>query len=777
MTRLFCVTGSILSVASLLSAADMQTIPTYENCSIYLRESPLPVGELKLRYRTVGGAWMTGHPLVVSSTDHVPRGSLFGLHAGTSYEVEVADRTGRIAATTFTTWPEQVPIARTISLDAHESNGGPLLIDQSGTADGWIRYIAPPGHVVDGGERDTEAILVRETSFIILEGLTIRGGARHGIRLLKSHDIRISGCDISGFGRVGVQDLAKDGKYYDVNGKAINYDAGIYIEDSGRLTIERTWIHDPRNHANSWFFSHPAGPTAIWTKATGEVVVRWNDLVGSDRHRWNDVMEGWGNGKVDGAFNRDSDIYGNYLAYANDDAIELDGGQCNVRFYGNLIQGTMCGVSTAPNLRGPSWVFGNTIANLSDERGLGSAGIKNGGGSTSSAGITMVYHNTFVGQGGGLSAVGFGSDQDRGMFRAVSRGNVFAVTGCGIQDPYMPEGNDFDGDLFSLPWNAPGKRETKRDCEANGIIAGAGLADPTAGDYRPGAGSPALGKALPIPGFAFLGHDLGAMPADGSRPSPWRPDGLRAVPAELRFHGLLAQAGVREVRVTSPVTQDFRVLMNKACDWLRVEPAQGTLRAGEPSVLRVSLTEQVMEHGGSVPGAFLVRLASGGSVPVTVLADVASTEIDAAAEIEALPGASAFATLKDPDASGGLYLDFVGASKEPGELGVTFAFEVPIDSSYAIAFRVRCPLPLPMHDSLWLSLDGAAPQQCPIAGGPTWQWVHRSGRTGARLPLAAGRHILRIIPREQLDLDAVRVTTLPIPLYERGSTLPPAQSP
>jgi hypothetical protein len=778
--------SSLLGIVLLsghLASAEIRTVPTYENCSVYVTGSQIPAEHLVLRYRLAGSTdWTVGHALAVSLGDPMPRGSLFGLQPDTVYEVGVSDQAGgTVASASFTTWAENVPIATTIRLEQHESNGGPLLIDQGGTATGWIRYVAPPGFITDGGERDTEAVLIQNAAFVILEGLTVRGGARHGIRVANSHDVRISGCDISGFGRIGVQDFAKDGKYYDVKGGAINYDAGIYIDGSGRLTIERNWIHDPRGHANSWFYSHPAGPTAIFAKTNGETVVRWNDLVGSDTHRWNDVMEGYGNGKPDGAYNHDSDIYGNYLAYGNDDGIELDGPQCNVRFYGNMVQGVMCGISTAPNLRGPSWVYGNVVANLADERGLGSAAVKNGGGSTYSKGATYFYHNTFASQGSGISAVGFGSDADRGMFRAVSRNNIFALTSCGIQDRNMPEGNDYDHDLFALPWNLPGRMDTVRACEANGLQAGADLCDPAAGDYRPGAGSPGLGKAAPIPGLEFLGRDLGALPADGSRPVPWRPDGLRASPAEIRFHGLLSQVQAQtvDVHVTSATAQDFTIRMTAACDWLRVEPSSGTLQAGVPAVLRVSVTERAMAHGGSVPGAFIVRLGNGASVPVTVLADVATSALEIAAEAESLPGAADFTVQEAADASGGRYLEFVGAGKSLGPKGVDLAFDVPAEGSYAIAIRVRCPLPVPMHDSMYLGIDGATPEQCPISGGPSWQWVSRTGRNGVRLPLAAGKHTLRLVPREGIDLDAVRVTALPIPLYDRGAVLavttPPGQ--
>jgi hypothetical protein len=778
----FCA-GALAVACSSMQSAELQAVPTYENCSIYLHGSQMPADRLAVRYRSSDSdIWISGHPLVVSSGDDTPRGSLFGLRAGSAYEVQCVEQSGAVVASAaFRTWSESVPIARTIRLDDLDSKGGPVLIDQGGTSDGWIRYIASPGFVTEGGNSDTEAILLQNVGFVMLEGLTVRGGARHGIRLLNSHDIRISNCDIAGFGRVGVQDLAKDGKYYDAKGGAINYDAGIYIDGSGRLTIERNWIHDPRNHANSWFFSHPAGPTAIWAKSTGETVVRWNDLVGSDTHRWNDVMEGYGNGKVEGAYNRDSDIYGNYLAFSNDDGIELDGGQCNVRFYGNMIQGVMCGISTAPNLRGPSWVYGNVVANLADERGLGSAAVKNGGGSTHSKGATYFYHNTFASQGSGISAVGFGSDKDRGLFRAVSRNNILALTSCGIQDRINPPGNDFDCDLFALPWNQPGMMDVAGAAEAHGLFVGAGMVDPARGDYRPAASSPATGAAVPIPGFAFMQHDIGALAADGSRPVPWRPEALQALPAELHFHGQLDQALLQplEVRVQSATAQDFVIRQNTACDWLRVEPAAGSLQAGVPMVLRVSLTRQVMTHGGSVPGAFLVRLASGASVPVTVQADVATVQVDVAVEAESLPGAQDFTATEAADASGGRYLAFVGASKELGDKGVDVAFDLPEDGSYAIAFRVRCPLPVPMHDSMYVGFDGAKPEQCPVSGGPSWLWVNRTGRNGVRVPLTAGHHVMRLVPREAIDLDAVRITAIPIPLYERGAVLqamvPPAQ--
>ena len=70
------------------------------------------------------------------------------------------------------------------------------------------------------------------------------------------------------------------------------------------------------------------------------------NFVGSDEHRWNDVIESSNNSAADGGFFRDSDISGNFLAFGNDDGVELEGGGMNVRFYRNKIEGTTCGIST-----------------------------------------------------------------------------------------------------------------------------------------------------------------------------------------------------------------------------------------------------------------------------------------------------------------------------------------------------------------------------------------------------------------------------------------------
>jgi hypothetical protein len=146
--------------------------------------------------------------------------------------------------------------------------------------------------------------------------------------------------------------------------KAINYHAGVEVgRGCSRVVVEGNWIHSPRGTANSWKDGHPAGPQGIILAETGgNNVVRYNDIIGSESHWWNDAIESIRNRSITGGPYRDTDVYGNVLAFANDDGIELDGGQINVRSWHNWITGALCGVSCAPNRKGPSYVFRNLTA-------------------------------------------------------------------------------------------------------------------------------------------------------------------------------------------------------------------------------------------------------------------------------------------------------------------------------------------------------------------------------------------------------------------------------
>jgi hypothetical protein len=98
--------------------------------------------------------------------------------------------------------------------------------------------------------------------------------------------------------------------------------------------------------------------------------IRYNDFIGGDVHRWNDVIECQGNGNPVGGLYRNAEVYGNTLALANDDGIELEGGEINTRFFGNRIENTLCGVSSGCCTRDPSYIFNNLVWRSGDVNSL-----------------------------------------------------------------------------------------------------------------------------------------------------------------------------------------------------------------------------------------------------------------------------------------------------------------------------------------------------------------------------------------------------------------------
>ncbi len=765
-------TALVISSCGLSFAESLRIVPTYENASVYVEAvaqgSPSP----KLKYREKGAAdWLDAHDLTTSAKDPTPRGSLFGLRENTTYEVRCEDPKGTfLASAEFTTWADQVPIARTVHLRDLSPDGGPVLIDQSGSPDGWIRYVSDPGFVVNGGTTDEEAILLENVRYVILEGVTIKGGRRHGIQIRNSEQVRIRNCDISGFGRVGIQDIKRGGMYFmPGETKPINWDAGIYVDLSGNLTVENNYIHDPRNRANSWFYGHPAGPTAMLIRSKGGMVIRYNDFVGSDEHRWNDVIEGYGNEQVDGGFNRDSDIYGNYLAYANDDGIELDGGQCNVRLYGNKIEGGLCGISTAPNFRGPSYVFNNLVVNLGDERGVASAAVKNGGGTTNSIGKTYFYHNTFFTFGHGLAAIGFGSDKNRGMFLGDSLNNVFATGGLGINDNVRPPGNRYDHDVFTSPTGGSGDYDVDGAVEASGIKTEVRFSAPKQGGLTFSAQSEGRGGGVRLPGFAFIQPAGNAVDAGISAAAPLPLRRTRAVSNQGQFF-LMSYAGkpapnqqwvIKPQGLSAPA--HFTVLKNETTGWLKVTPTEGTLQPDKETTLTISLDPTDVQGRGLLLGALIFKLDNGESLPAAVYGVATAASLRNLLEAEQLAGHEGFEIVTDATASGGSAVRLVdeqaGLSGK-GTKAISFTINAPAAGAYYVSFRVRSAKPYERHDSLFMSVNDSAPQLCSIIPGSHWQWCRLTGKT-MHLDLHAGENHIRLIPREEIELDAVLTSDRP----------------
>jgi len=369
-------------------------------------------------------------------------GSIVYLEANTTYdiEVEIAEASGNRITHTFrtTTKPNSPPIdPNNIHYLSDIYSGGQLDLEAlniSGNENGYAKIIGD-GQTIEVGDEVLAAVNIGNQSYIMLENLTVKGGKRYGIFAKKAHHIWIKGCNVSEFGRKAVD--VRDGVAYSstTSTSPINYDSGIYLERSGIAVIEECEVHSPNLAANTWRNGHPKGANAlqVWAyhdsdKYRGEFIVRNNKFYGSQNHRFNDVIEGRKNFERHGGFVKNSAIYGNYLAYANDDLIEIDGGQQNVLVYDNEMEQGYAGISIAPNMLGPSYIFHNHIHNLGDETGKEWTAIKAGGLIAKPAGRTFIFENVIDVKRNGIAASRVNGDS---TIWITSQNNVFFTKNAG----------------------------------------------------------------------------------------------------------------------------------------------------------------------------------------------------------------------------------------------------------------------------------------------------------------------------------------------------------
>jgi len=742
-----------------LDVAPFAVVPLFSACSVYFTSPKLDV--LNVLYRKEGDDWLRAFPPAYFEEDNMYRGSVVDLEEDTRYELKITDAAGEILAQTdFVTWSSEVPIAKTVVLDEGNFDGH-LSIEESGSPEGWIRYTARQGFVLRN-DREGPLIELDKARYILLEGLLLRGGLQDAIAVRKCEHVRIVNCDIAGWGRIGTQRFDRDGKYYTEEGAAINWDSAILISKSVGTVVERCYIHDPVSTANSWYYSHPAGPQAVGIDKPQSTVLRYNDFVGSDLHRWNDAVEGAGNFHLDGGFNRDADIYGNLMCFANDDALEIDGGQTNVRVFLNKFEGCLCGVSIQGCMSSPSYVFRNLLVNMADERGIGGQTIKTSSYSNGKSAVSFIFSNTCSGESSDLGLVG--------NLRIVAKNNIFAGR-TAIHGRQRSPQSECDYNLLSTEENIR---------EAHGILDAPGFVDAEAGLFAPLGVSSAVGRGVAIDNFAPAVDgktDMGAIPFGSELVLPVRPIPLVLDRYQLAFSSTDTDAPHTQT-VTATVTGEgfsssYKIAKNSAFDWFTVTPEEGTLESGARMQLTVSILPDRMEARRVYRGAFLVRLASGYSRPVMVYAE---TDYSPAAkpsrggvfvdylEAEEPSGGSAYEVTADPSASGGKCALVSGAeSREPAEYG----FTIPQAGSYVVLMRVRSDEPVGSHDSVRFRIDDGPLGQATLRSDVSWVWSMAAHNDSQRLTclqpfeLAAGEHVVKLAPRESLYVDLIAIADDP----------------
>ena len=594
--------------------AGLEVVPGYASASLHLPGVNVEKAEdfsSTLSFREKGGKFQEALPLICNAAEKAARGVIVNLKENTAYELKLeCSFNGKKQSfqKEFRTGNSVVPIAETVVLT--KDNWKQLADNlKSGTETGYIRYTAKPGTVLDAKGRKY-GILVKG-KYMIFENLTLKNAGWDGIRLEGASHIIIRNCDISHFGRVGVFRKEKLGRFYEKN-SLLNQDSGIWIFKSSHILVEKCFIHDCNGHANPWFYCHPAGPKAMSAKAASAVTLRYNDFIGGDKHRYNDVVECFENKGADGGFYRDAEIYGNYFAISNDDGIELEGGGINSRFFRNRIEKTLCGVSTGCCVSGPIFVFDNLVCNPGDEFGGNSTAFKNGSGMFGT-GTLRHFNNTGVGYAHGIN--GFSVKAHRGYLKFSGLNNLLVVDGsyCSPNAMFSQARSELD---YTLCYGGRSEayQETARKFgqEKNGMIAQPQFVDAGHGNYCLKPGTPGAGSGKVIPNFSTAKTvDRGA-----GGELPFRPFGLKRDKANITLD--CEKNTVAKVTLTSNEKTAFKIYKNDEFSFFSVTPSSGTVMPGKPLVLTVKVNKDKITQARINSGAFLIRRADGLSRPVGV---------------------------------------------------------------------------------------------------------------------------------------------------------------
>jgi len=414
-------------------------VTTFECAGIYFKTKE--AGACNIRYKPVNAdSWKKGLDLVYDSRDGEYRGSIIRLNPDTEYQAELITSSGK-ASLKFKTRSDVFPVGKTTILTEGESDKT-IKITESGTPDAYHLVTIPEKskttlnlkNVSDNG-------IVIDADYVIVRGVEIRNPVIHGIRILKNrHDIVIERCYIAFWGRIGGPRT-----YGNIEGGS---DSGIFAEEgTGNLTIQRNLIEDPRGASNDWETGHPNGPQGITIiQSKGGNVIRFNDIVSTEDHGFNDAIGGGSNFSFIGNMNSDSDIYGNLIRGVWDDAIESEGANMNVRIWGNYAHLFFNGIATASTSKGPLYIFRNVLgeSRTGHSNTNGGAYIKTGERNEFGGGRRYVFHNTAL-QPNGVFNV-FSSHVNP---NCVTRNNIFNVPGRLATDIEKEPASDYDYDYFS----------------------------------------------------------------------------------------------------------------------------------------------------------------------------------------------------------------------------------------------------------------------------------------------------------------------------------------
>lgn len=432
---MLCLYGQKSSVNTL----NPYSVTTFECAGLYWKVPEK--GSCKVRYREESGSlWKNGLDLVYDSRDSEYRGSIIGLNPGTKYQVELSNNSSKTELN-IATRSDKFPVGKVTLLPAGETDST-IIVTESGTPEQYHLITVPAGAKSILNLKNVFRYGIEiDADYVIVRGVEIRNAAVHGIIIRKNrHNVVVEQCHMNFWGRMGGPHT-----YGNVEGGS---DSGIYGESgTSELTIQYNLIEDPRGASNDWETGHPDGPQGITiVQSNGGNIIRYNDIVTTEDHGFNDAIGGGSNYSFVGNMNKDSDIYGNLIRGVWDDAIESEGANMNVRIWGNYAHLFFNGIATAATSRGPLYVYRNVLgqSRTGHRNPIGGAFIKTGEREPFAGGRRFIFHNTALQPGGVFSAFTGHVNPN-----CVSRNNIFDVPGNLATDLEKEPASDYDYDYFS----------------------------------------------------------------------------------------------------------------------------------------------------------------------------------------------------------------------------------------------------------------------------------------------------------------------------------------
>jgi hypothetical protein len=507
-------------------AASGFATPTFHCIGLYWTPPGGAAGrEVNVRFRRQGVTeWNPGLPMrynPIANTDEDLtdyRGSIVHLTPATIYEIELT-----LAGTHTTTkivsktWSEDFPIGKTVRVP---DKSAPSAITESGTPEAWRVYDGR-GATIDVRHQHDACITVNASN-VILRGFILKGAGAAtnvsarpigAIRIDGGHDIVIENCDISGWGRLNPK-----------TGFGFDYDSAIYSRSATlkRLVVQRCKLHHPAYDGSNWYEpkypTHSMGPQCISLFNTaGNHVIRYNECYSDLEHMYNDGIGGGSNGSFQGAPGPDSDVYGNIVSHCWDDGLEIEGGNRNVRVWGNYITQSMMMIANAATSIGPLYVWRNVVALSQSRPDAGGGNFLKMGYANSEDWMTghmYIFHNTLFGPDEWLPTGGLGGD--RIVKHTISRNNILHVRTAqshSASNNRRNVDNDFDYDLCNgrVPTN-----QEPHGVRGEPIYAGGAGFDPgtKTGRFQLFPASPGANAGEIIPnfsdGFSGKAPDIGA---------------------------------------------------------------------------------------------------------------------------------------------------------------------------------------------------------------------------------------------------------------------------